>query len=130
MNTKSLQQEIGLKAGPHVIYEMLLDSDKHSQFTGAKAEINREIGGSVSAYDGMIQAVNEELHHNARIVQTWRGSDWPEGHFSTVTFEIFPTDDGCKLIFSQTGIPEDKYDMVAAGWKEHYWDKMRKMIEE
>ncbi|MDD2786349.1 MAG: SRPBCC domain-containing protein [Patescibacteria group bacterium] len=130
MDTKSLRQEAVFKAGPHVIYEMLLDSDKHSQFTGAKAEISREVGGSVSAYDGIIQAVNEELHHNARIVQTWRSSDWPEGHFSTVTFEIFPTDEGCGLILTQTGIPADKYEMIAEGWQEQYWDKMRKMIEE
>ena len=61
-----------------------------SQFSGAKASISREVGGSFTAYDGALSGVILELVPDAKIVQSWRGSDdgWPPDHYSTATFSL------------------------------------------
>lgn len=46
MKTKTIKQTIFFKAEPHDVYEALMDSKKHSKFTGDKAVISRKEGGS------------------------------------------------------------------------------------
>ena len=41
-------------ATPADLYELFMDSAKHSAATGAPAKISRKIGGKWSAFDGMI----------------------------------------------------------------------------
>ena len=46
--SKSIRQTVTFKASPHAIYEALMDSKKHSEFTGGEAKISRKIGGKFS----------------------------------------------------------------------------------
>jgi len=130
MNTKTINQTVTFKATPHEIYECLMDSEKHSEFSGAKAEISREVNGKFTAYDGWIEGSNVELIQDKKIVQKWRGSDWPEGHFSTATFELEESNGGTKLTFTQTDVPEENFKDISKGWHDHYWDKIKKTVEE
>ena len=129
MKTKTIRQTITFKASPHDVYEALMDSRKHSEFTGGKAVISRKIGGKFTAYDGYAEGTNLELVKDKKIVQKWRADDWPEGHYSTVTFELKKVEVGTKLKFKQTGVPEDQYGQIGDGWVEFYWDNMKKMLE-
>ena len=129
MKTKTIRQTITFKASPHYVYEALMDSRKHSEFTGGKAVISRKIGGKFTAYDGYAEGTNLELAKDKKIVQKWRADDWPEGHYSTVTFELKKVEGGTKLKFMQTGVPEDQYGPIGEGWVEFYWDNMKKMLE-
>ncbi|VVC03582.1 Uncharacterised protein [Candidatus Burarchaeum australiense] len=52
MKTKTLKEVVEFDSSPHEVYEALMDSEKHSRFTGGKAKISREVGGKFSAYDG------------------------------------------------------------------------------
>ena len=129
MKTKTIRQTITFKASPHDVYEALMDSRKHSEFTGGKAVISRKIGGKFTAYDGYAEGANLELVKDKKIMQKWRADDWPEGHYSTVTFELKKVEVGTKLKFTQTGVPEDQYGQIGDGWVEFYWDDMKKMLE-
>jgi activator of HSP90 ATPase len=130
VKTKSIRQSAIFKAGPHQVYEMLMDSWKHSQITGAKAKISRTIGGKFTAYDGYISGVNIELIPDKQIVQSWRGSDWPEGHFSKATFSLHEVKGGTRLTFRQSGVPEDQYEDIKQGWRDYYWKPMRETLAE
>jgi len=88
MKTKTLHQTIHFKATAHALYEALMDSKKHAAFTEAQATISRKAGGTFQAYDGYATGKNIELIPDKKIVQSWRASDWPEGHHSLVTFEF------------------------------------------
>ena len=88
MKTKTLHQSVLLKATAHDIYEALMDSNKHSEFTRSPAVIHREVGGEFSAFDGWASRKTVELIPDKKIVQKWRGADWPQGHYSTVMFEL------------------------------------------
>ena len=129
--TKTIEQSVTFNASPHDVYEALMDSDKHSQFTGAKASISREIGGAFSAYDGALSGSILELVPDAKIVQSWRGSDegWEPGHYSTATFSLEAIDGGTQLTFVQTGVPEQSFEQISRGWQTYYWPKMKQMLE-
>ena len=126
---KAIRQKVNFKATPHEVYEALMDQRKHSEFTQSNAKISRKAGGSFSVYDGYSTGKNLMLIQDKKIIQTWRASDWPENHFSTVMFEFEETKTGTKLIFTQKNVPPDQYAAISTGWKEHYWDKMKKMFE-
>jgi activator of HSP90 ATPase len=126
MKTRTIRQTATFKADPHEIFEMLMDSKKHSAFTRSKASISRKAGGKISAYDGYISGENMEIVNDKKIVQKWRGSDWPENHFSIATFDIKRIPGGTKLAFTQTDVPEDQYESIKEGWGEYYCDKMKK----
>lgn len=125
MKTKTLQQIATFTRPPHDIYELLMDSAQHSAFTGEPAVISREAGGIFTAYGDYISGKNLELIPDQKIVQFWRASDWPEGHFSTVMFEIMPIVTGTKLVFTQTNVPLEFAKSIGEGWKEFYWEKMK-----
>ena len=129
--TKTIEQSVTFNASPHDVYEALMDSDKHSQFTGAKASISREVGGAFSAYDGALSGSILELVPDAKIVQSWRGSaeGWEPGHYSTATFSLEAIDGGTQLTFVQTGVPEQSFEQISQGWHTYYWPKMKQMLE-
>ena len=129
--TKTIDQSVTINASPHDVYEALMDSEKHSRFTGAKASISREIGAAFSAYDGALSGTILELVPDVKIVQSWRASDegWTPGHYSTATFSLDAVDGGTQLTFVQTGVPEQSFEDISQGWRDYYWDKMKQMLE-
>lgn len=68
IKTKSIHQSITFKASPYKIYEALMDSKKHSQFTGDETNISRKIGGRLTAGSGYIAGGNIELIADEEIV--------------------------------------------------------------
>ncbi len=122
---KNLKQTASFRATPHEVYEALMDEKKHAEFLGAGAKISRKIGGKFVVYDGEVDGKNVELVPDKKIVQTWRYSDWPEGRYSTITFEFEPTSSGTKMTFTQTDIPDDKYEDIKEGWKDYYWAPLK-----
>ena len=130
MRTRTIRQTATIKAAPHEVYETLMDSRKHSELTGDKAVISRTVGGKFTSFDGWAEGTNLELTPDEKIVQTWRGSDWPEGHYSRATFLLAGGGDGAtKLSFVQTGVPEDVYEDVKKGWRDYYWKPLKAMLE-
>ena len=129
MKTKAIRQSVTLKASPHAVYEALMDSRKHSRFTGAKAKISRKVKGKFTAYDGYIEGIHLDLVPDKKIVQSWRGSDWPEGHFSKATFSLKKIKDGTRVTFSQSGVPAQQYRGINQGWRDYYWKPMKEMLE-
>ena len=129
--TKTIEQSVTFDAAPHDVYEALMDSEKHSQFTGAKASINRVVGGEFTAYDGALSGTILELVPDCKIVQSWRGSDegWVPGHYSTATFSLAALDGGTRLTFMQTGVPEQSFEQISQGWQTYYWPKMKQMLD-
>ena len=127
---KRIKQRVFFKAKPHEIYEMLMDEKKHSEFTGDKAKISKKVGGKFSAYGKYIEGENLELKKDKIIVQKWRSTDFPKGHYSTVTFEINKNKEGTELIFTQEEVTDEEYEGLKDGWKKFYWEPMKELLEE
>ena len=125
----TIHQEIDFKAPPHRVYEALLDARQFTAFSGLPAKINREAGGTFSLFEGHITGRNVELVPDRRIVQAWR-SDWPEGVYSIVKFELVSQGTGTRLILDHTGFPSGTRDHLVSGWQEHYFGPLKKYFSE
>jgi activator of HSP90 ATPase len=125
MKTKTLHQSYVFQAEPHDVYEALMDSKKHSEFTGAEATISRKIGGKFTTWDDYASGENVDLIVDKKIVQKWRAADWPKDHYSFITFEFKKKNQGTSMDFTQTDIPEEAYEDVAQGWIDWYWEKLK-----
>ena len=126
--TRTIRQSATFKAGVADVYEILMDAGKHAALTGSEVKTSRRVGGKFSIYGGDIEGVNLELVPGRKIVQSWRYSDWPAGHYSTATFSLNEVSGGTRLTFTQTGVPEASYDDISKGWREYYWQPMKKML--
>lgn len=129
MRIKTIKQSVVFKATPHQVYITLMNSRKHSQFTGSQAVVGKKKGDKFTAYDGYIEGTILDLIPDQKIVQSWRGSDWPEGHYSEVTFLFKEVGDGALLEFTQTGVPAQFYKDISQGWHDFYWTPMKQLLE-
>ncbi len=127
-NTGKITQTVLFQASPEDVFEALMDEKKHSKFTGSPAKISRKVGGSFSVFGDYATGKNLELVQGKKIVQEWRASDWEEGIHSIASFFISKAGNGAKLVFVQTGVPQDAVEEISAGWKEYYWEPMKKML--
>ena len=126
IRTKNIHQMVSFKANPHDIYETLMDSKKHSMITGDEAHISQKVGGIFRAGSGYITGKNVELKADEKIIQWWRGSDWPEDHYSKVTFSLTKSEEGTNLEFTQSGVPEEHFEEISQGWYDYYWEPLKR----
>jgi activator of HSP90 ATPase len=129
MKTKNIQQSVIIKATPREVYKALMDSCKHSRFTGARARMSRKMGGKFTAFGNYIQGINLDLVPNKRIAQACRGSDWPKGHYLIASFSLNRIKGGTRLVFTQMGVPDREYKGISQGWRDYYWKPMKAMLE-
>jgi len=127
--SESIHQEIDFNAKPKRIYEALMDSKQHAGFTAnGAAEISREAGGTFTCHGGAISGRNIELVPDKRIVQAWRVTNWDEGTYSIVRFELQDHEGGTRVVLDHAGFPEGQAEHLAPGWHERYWGPLRKYL--
>ena len=126
----SIKQHTTLPAPPSRVYRLLMNSKQHTRFTGAPARIGSTPGSKFTAHGPYIVGFNIELIKGKRIVQAWRGSDWPAGAWSIITYELKPKKGGrTALTFTQHGVPPIHTKHIAQGWKDHYWEPMKRGLK-
>src|SRR5216683_2226644 len=137
---ESIHQEAVFKASPKRVYEALTDAkqfDKVIQLSGVMqsmhlgdkpAEISREVGGAFALFGGYITGRHVELVPNERIVQAWRTGGWAPGVYSIAKFELVEQGSGSKIVFDHTGFPKGEAEVLASGWKAHYWEPLGKLL--
>jgi len=122
----TLHYQVGFKATPQRIYEVLLDAKLFAACTGLPAEIDPAAGGAFSLFGGQIKGRNVELVPNQRIVQAWRPGHWDPGVYSIVRFELKPRGAESTLILDHAGFPAGDAAGLDSGWHEHYLDTLQK----
>jgi activator of HSP90 ATPase len=128
MNT--VIQKVTFKASPKVLFEMYVDSKKHSMATGAKAVMSRKVGGSFKAHNGYIGGKNLLIFSNEMIVQTWRGSDWPKTEKDSIFILLFkPAGKGTEMTMIHTNLSEKQAIHVNKGWHDFYWKSWKKYLD-
>lgn len=128
---KIIRQSVTFHLSTHAVFEALIDSDLHAKFTQADAQIHRGVGGSFSVYDGSITGTTLELEQDKKIVQSWKidTPGWPENHYSKVEFHIRKVKEGTQLDMTHYEVPDVCAKDIAQGWKDYYWEPMKKILE-
>jgi activator of HSP90 ATPase len=128
MKTKAIQQTITFKASPKEVYDMLMDSRRHTALSGEKASISKKVGGKFTAWGTHISGFNLALKPGQKIVQAWRATGWWPDHYSIVIFDLKKAPGGTTLKFTQIGVPPHRYSGHVRGWIEAYWTPMKEML--
>jgi len=123
---RSVHDEVEINARPNEVYDAYLTSRTHAKITGMPARIRRTVGAAFTAGGDYISGFNLDLVPGRRIVQAWRGSDWPSGAFSLVSLELRSRGKKTRLVFDQRGIPEGvESGVTKEDWAKYYWEPFR-----
>jgi activator of HSP90 ATPase len=126
---KTIIHKVKFKASPKELFNLFLDSKKHSEATGRKAKVNSKVGGSFSAWDGYIRGKNLAIIPGRMITQAWRTSEFKDSDHDSIlvlTFEKAPG--GTLLTMAHTAVPDHKAPHFSAGWKKCYWTPIKKHL--
>ncbi len=127
MKFGTIKQTVLIDASPLEEYEAYANPKKHAAFTGQSATGTPKVGGRFTAGDGYITGKYLGLEKGRRILQEWTTTEWPEGYPPSV-MELTLRAKGRKteLTMIHSKVPEEQVDYYAAGWKEYYWQPMKK----
>ena len=125
-----IKQTVTFDARPSAVFEALMNSRRHAEFTGAPAKIGAAAGQPFTAYGGYITGFNLDITKNKSIVQAWRAKNWPKGAWSVASFTLVAAKGGkTKLSFSHTGVPAGAAKGTASGGKTSYWAPLKAWIK-
>jgi activator of HSP90 ATPase len=126
---REIKHRLTFGVRPRELYAALMDEQQHAAITGAAARIAAQVGGRFSVQGGFVTGFNVELVVGKRIVQAWRGRNWPIGAWSIVTFELSRVGkERTRLTFTQYGVPDKFHTQIGDGWRVHYWEPLRKWL--
>jgi activator of HSP90 ATPase len=122
--TPVIEQSVSFSATPAKLYELFMNSAKHTAATGMPAKVSRKVGGKWSAFGGMILGKNLVLIPNRMIVQSWRSVEWKKADPDStliVSFEKAAGGDSTVYLV-HVGVPSYDHQGVTQGWMKFYWE--------
>ena len=94
--------------------------------TGAEARVDPAVGGAFDAWDGYITGRTLALEPGRRIVQSWRTSEFTDGHEdSQIEVLLDPVDKGTRITIRHTNVPDRQTAYEQGGWQDSYFDPMK-----
>jgi uncharacterized protein YndB with AHSA1/START domain len=125
MSTESIEVSGVIQAAPERIYQAWLNSSEHSAMTGGRATVDPNIGGRFSVWNGYAEGSTIELEPGRRIVQRWRSTEFPlEAADSLLEIRFEPLENGTRVAFLHSEIPEGMATKYEQGWREQYLEPM------
>ena len=127
MKTEKISISTTLPASPEQVYKAWLSGKEHAAFTGGqKATGSTKVGGKFTAWDDYISGKNLELDEPSRILQSWRSTEFPEGHpDSKLEILLEPNKAGTKITLNHTEIPAGQSAAYKEGWEDYYFAPMK-----
>ena len=118
-----------IKATPKQIYKSWLSTQRHSKMTGSPAYVSDKVGDTFKAWEGYITGRNIELEPYARIVQSWRSSNFEKNeHDSQIEILLSENGEETILTLKHTNVPESG-EHYKEGWNKHYFEPMQHYFE-
>lgn len=126
--TPTILQRVKFPASPKALFEMYMDSKKHSGATGAPAKLSRKVGGAWHAHSGAIGGKNLLIVPGQRIVQAWRATHWKKGEQSILILAFEKAPGGAVVDLVHVGVPQHDEKGVRNGWPKYYWKPWKKYL--
>ena len=120
--TKAIQQSVKFKASPQALFELYLDSGKHSKATGQPAKLGRKPGDSFTAFGGALRGKNLLIVRNKMIVQLWRSMSFKKSDPDSILVLTFgKSAKGGRVDLVHVNVPIHDRSGVTKGWNKYYW---------
>ena len=126
--TPVIQQSVRFRVPPRVLFEMYVDSRKHSQSTGAPSRVSRKTGGRFIAFAGKIEGKNLLVVPGKQVVQFWRARHWKKDDWSILVLTFSPVAGGAQIDLVHVGVPQYDQKGVREGWTKYYWRPWKKFL--
>lgn len=114
---KNFKKYYIVPATPEEIYKALTTDITIRLWTGDIVEIDPQVGGEFSLWDGAINGKFLELEPDKKIVQEWY---FGEEEQSIVTIKLHEHKKGTSFEVNHTNIPDDAYEDIVDGWDNEY----------
>ena|ERR1039457_693644 len=127
--TKTIHQSARFAASPATLFEMYLDSKKHSAATGGKATLSRKVGGAFTAWNKMLRGRNLMIVPNRLIVQSWRSVNFESGDADSILIlEFSKAPGGGQVDLVHVNVPQQDHKGVTRGWPNYYWKPWKRYL--
>ena len=124
--TKPIVQSVDLPSSPGALFNMFLDSKKHSAMTGAPAKLSRKVGGSFTAHGGALCGKNLVVVPGRMIVQAWRSVSFKKSDPDSILVLAFSkARKGGRIDLVHVNVPQHDHAGVNKGWPKYYWRPWR-----
>jgi activator of HSP90 ATPase len=128
--TSVIEQSVRFRTSPQALFDLYLDSKKHSASTGARAKISRKAGGKFRAFKGALEGKNLHIVPGKQIVQFWRATHWKKEDWSILVLNFSRVAGGAQIDLVHIGVPAYDHKGVRQGWPKYYWRPWRRYIRE
>jgi activator of HSP90 ATPase len=126
--TPVIQQTVRFRTTPHALFEMYLDSKKHSRSTGMPARISRKVGGRLRSFDGALEGKNLLIVPGKQIVQLWRATHWKKEDWSILVLTFSKVAGAAQIDLVHVGVPAYDNRGVRKGWPKYYWRPWKEFL--
>jgi activator of HSP90 ATPase len=124
----AIQQHVSFRASPKTLFDLYINSKKHTAATGAPATIGRTPGSKWNAFGGKIGGTTLLVQPDQLIVQTWRAKFWKKEDLSILTIKFTKVTGGARVDMVHAGVPQYDQKGVRAGWRKYYWKPWKKFL--
>ena len=126
--TPVIQQSVRFRTSPQTLFDLYLDSRRHSLSTGAPATMSRKVGGKFEAFEGQLEGKNLLIVPGKQIVQLWRATHWKKADWSILILTFSPVAGGAQVDLVHVGVPAYDHKGVGKGWPQYYWHPWKKYL--
>ena len=112
---------------PEELFDIFLDSNKHSQILGgAVVKISKNEGDGFTCLNGNLTGKNLMIVPNRMIVQSWRGNIWTKEDLDSILILTFtPITDGAQIYLVHSNTPDQFTEL----WDKVYWQPLKEYLE-
>jgi activator of HSP90 ATPase len=122
MPQPAIIQSVKFSFPPATLFEMYMDSAKHTAATGQPAKISRRAGGRFTAFGGALWGRNLLIIPNQMIVQAWRSTGWKRGDSDSIlVLQFSKAPGGSQVDLVHVNVPVQDHQGVTKGWEKYYW---------
>ena len=126
----TIQQSVRFRTSPQALYDLYVDSEKHSRATGGPARITGKVGGKFTAFGGKLEGKTLLLARGKQIVQLWRASHWKKDDWSILVLNFSKVAGGAQVDLVHIGVPQYDQKGVRKGWPKYYWRPWKKFLSQ
>ncbi len=126
----TIQQSVRFRTSPQALYDLYVDSKKHSRATGGPAMISGKVGGKFTAFGGKLKGKTLLLARGKQIVQLWRASHWKKDDWSILVLNFSKVAGGAQVDLVHIGVPQYDQKGVRKGWPKYYWRPWKKFLSQ
>ncbi|CAI6081705.1 hypothetical protein V2G26_011471 [Clonostachys chloroleuca] len=124
VNTTTVTDNEEFRTTAEEAYQTFVDPARIAAFTRSPPKLfeGAKKGGKFELFGGNVSGEYLELEQNKKIVQSWRLSQWPAGHYSTLKIEFDQNDVDHVTIMRVTwdGVPVGQEEVTKRNWVEYY----------